>query len=116
MEQKVELKPCPWCGKTPKVLRVDFTDPIEYGVACLNMSCPIRPSAGCFDTEEEAAQAWNSMQERTCHIEEAEFEFIGSDDHKKGIARCYVCSECQDMIEQDANYCPNCGAKVVKDD
>lgn len=53
------------------------------------------------------------VEREICHIEEAEFEFIGSDDHKKGIARCYVCSECQDMIEQDANYCPNCGAKVV---
>ena len=66
MEQKNELKPCPWCGETPKVLRLNFTDSIEYGVACLNMSCSIKPCSGCFDTtEEEAIEHWNTRYERT---------------------------------------------------
>ena len=108
MEQKSELKPCPWCGGTPKVLRVDFTDPIEYGVACLNMSCPIRPSAGCFDTEEEAAEAWNSMQEKTCH-------FVGhftdyEDEENRYVWECDVCHE---KVNPFTYYCPHCGAKAV---
>lgn len=112
MEQKVELKPCPWCGETPKVLRLNFTDSIEYGVACLNMSCSIKPCSGCFDTtEEEAIEHWNTRYERTG-------ECICIKDGPMYDTYRYTCCgyEHAESVSEDygvQNYCPNCGARLV---
>ena len=103
-----ELKPCPFCGSNNQTIK-------NVWQTWRFVACECKAGGAPAKDDEGAIRNWNIRQERTCHIEEAEFEFIGSDDHKKGTARYYVCSECQDMIEQDANYCPNCGAKVVND-
>ena len=108
MEQKNKLKPCPWCGETPQVLKPSFIDPPEYGVACLNESCLVTPCTDGFDTAEEAAEAWNSMYEHgTCHIDAIVNPY--------NQIESYRCSECGAQILLSFDYCCGCGAKVVND-
>lgn len=33
-----------------------------------------------------------------------------------GFNDCYICSECGKIAMNDSNYCPNCGAKMDKED
>ena len=61
----VQLRPCPWCGKVPKMQRysVGKTRELRYGVWCDNgneRQCPMLAieTMPC-KTREEAAAAWN---------------------------------------------------------
>ena len=55
----LELKPCPWCGKTPTMMAwTDYST--RYRVTCFYTDCTIQPGTGpLFDRKEEAAKAWN---------------------------------------------------------
>ena len=33
-----------------------------------------------------------------------------------GFNDCYICSECGKIAMNDSNYCPNCGAKMDKEE
>lgn len=61
-----KLKPCPFCGKTPKVVSdVRFPPPNQFRteafeVVCMNPKCPIyRADNTYFLSKEEAIKAWN---------------------------------------------------------
>ena len=109
-----ELKPCPFCGgemKTDVVtFDVEFYEPpyeswylehVDLDSAA-DERCPIPTTDTFYDTEAEAIEAWNTRAERTC-----ELTLDGTDG-------CFGCSECFENIPPLANYCPNCGRKVVR--
>lgn len=54
-----ELKPCPFCGTEPIIIR-------EYGmtqVKCNNFECWILPGTSRYTNEEIAFNAWNERAE-----------------------------------------------------
>lgn len=85
---KEELKPCPFCKKTPNVGLC--------GDRVLHYCDVLRETLGC------TVEAWNTRAERTCHI-------VETDDGR------FACSECgaSYLGMFDMCWCPDCGAKVV---
>lgn len=115
-----ELKPCPVCGSANVGVRSWWNALHETGyfAECMDCGCmvgfmadPMGWCAAAYDTEEEAAEAWNTRAERTCR-------------DKGGIGTkfpaVFICSECGwcstvfAFGECMPRYCPNCGAKVVE--
>lgn len=92
-----ELLPCPFCGGEAQVAR---TAAGYWAAYCEEPMCG---RVGNFKTEADAIEAWNTRAERTC-----ELTLDGTDG-------CFGCSECDENIPPLANYCPNCGAKVVSE-
>lgn len=54
-----KLKPCPWCGKKPKIRGVDG-DWIRVG--CLRFECEIMPNTTLYRRKKEAITAWNTRK------------------------------------------------------
>ena len=94
-----ELKPCPVCGGKGIVQAIDFypdySDPPIWWVAC--ETCGAHTDEFEGETEAEAVEAWNTRAERTCRYDDG------------------WCSECEHFLHIGFNWCPWCGAKVVKD-
>ena len=51
----MDLKPCPFCGETPSLVRWGN----EWDVECISNDCLIVPETGLFKTKIEAIEAWN---------------------------------------------------------
>lgn len=133
-----ELLPCPFCGGPAEILTAEsMNGGYLFGIMCNDC----RSRGDIYDTEAEAIAAWNnraervgerktinktgdfvthdSRAERTCRIVKTPSDSDFMDDWR------YRCSECGCNIpvnERDpktgdvinaANYCPNCGARVV---
>ena len=54
-----KLKPCPFCGSTPEVDRLDG----EWIVSCENPGCRIYPHTSGDDLVDDAIAAWNERTE-----------------------------------------------------
>jgi len=50
-----ELKPCPFCGKSPKIHRSNFSE--RYRVRC-ESGCGAETA--CYGIKEKAVNAWNT--------------------------------------------------------
>ena len=96
MSDETTLLPCPFCGGEARMLG---TKERWFNPACSNAEC------GCewtdsYATEAEAVAAWNARAERTCKR-----VWTGAE---------MICSSCAYQLnDKTANYCRNCGAKVV---
>lgn len=117
----IDLKPCPFCGGKASVID-HHNDDGSVSVGCADDTCLGFSGLGwLYKTEAEAIKAWNTRYERTCRIlpKPSDSDFV-NDWH-------YLCSECgceipvyernpddYRVIIEHANYCPNCGAKVVE--
>lgn len=55
-------------------------------------------------------ETWNRRAERTCHLIDCPPSTCA---RKEGWATWPKCSECGEAVRRKANYCSNCGAKVV---
>ena len=96
-----ELKPCPFCGEEAMIITAEsMHDGRLFGIMC--SVCHSRGDV--YDTEAEAVEAWNSRAERTCRF----LPFVDG----KGDG---VCSECESLMYDTDNYCPNCGARVIRE-
>ena len=117
-----ELKPCPFCGSTaviqkiePRLYRPTRNHP--YCVICYNCDLMFGYDVdygGIFDTEEEAAEAWNrrSGEQERKHgywIESHEHVYIGN-----GVKEWtnWYCSECDAPNDKLTDFCPSCGADL----
>lgn len=56
------LKPCPFCGKTPELLSRRY-DRTKYQIACVFDGCACMPDTWLYTTKEEAVRMWNARQE-----------------------------------------------------
>lgn len=106
----MDLKPCPFCGEEGHITMSSD----GYGVECWNRRCTDMQMEQ-LPSEAEAVRAWNTRVERTCH------------DVYPMATYCFACSECGHTRrfiqgwnsvthsgQDEFNYCPNCGAKVVE--
>lgn len=50
-----ELKPCPFCGREARTLKLD-----NWTVDCLKLTCIAHGLRMEYETEEEAIKAWNT--------------------------------------------------------
>lgn len=102
-----ELKPCPFCGGKAEIARNKSVTSLGwYGrcTSCLSSGQRFLVRTETFHTEAEAIAAWNTRAERTCH--------------NKTYGNYLHCSSCDELIYQgdrQFDYCPNCGAKVMKE-
>lgn len=117
----IELKPCPFCGGEANTFQTRWTNNRWY-TCCPSCEtiCGLPDGdefVGKYDTEAEAAEAWNTRAERTCKA--ANLAEYAWDD--------FECSECGWVtwgffMEHEGcgtvckpRFCPNCGAKVVEE-
>lgn len=116
------LKPCPFCGCTAiYVTHTNYYD-TEDTVSIFCNGCKAHvtleqnEAEGINEkTKSEAIEAWNTRVVRTCHIT--------TDMNARGIdfPKCSLCGygipfygDYANGKDYPANYCPNCGAKVVE--
>jgi hypothetical protein len=52
----MEILPCPFCGKQPKILK-------SFGTYKLRCDCELKPTTGIYFREKNAVQAWNKRKE-----------------------------------------------------
>lgn len=118
------LKPCPFCGGQPTLEHhSEIKKPEECAEDCEECGCcdatpefwaiahrckinnfDVAIDCGCFGTEAEAIEAWNTRAERTCKHERM-FNLV----ERECDGKRYSWRD-MDM----PNYCPNCGARVVE--
>lgn len=99
-----ELLLCPFCGGEAHMESKHYGDTHYWRVWCQTPFCAFMSVA---PTEQQAIEAWNTRAERTCELE---FDF--------GMT-AIQCSKCHYRLPKgthlmEVNYCPNCGAKVMK--
>ena len=107
-DSNATLLPCPFCGGEafPNIeLR-------KHWVECRECAA----ESGCYRTEAEAIEAWNTRATRTCEMIHHEVE-MPKELKEAGVEMfVYECSECGERTFCDYNYCPNCGAKVCTEE
>lgn len=54
-----------------------------------------------------AIEAWNTRHENTCHPKDKGEHLSGTD------CPAWECSKCGELFEAGANFCSNCGARVI---
>lgn len=98
-----ELKPCPYCGHDMDIMTgIGRGGDAEYILYCTNVRCSLNSLFDRlkFDTRRDAVKANNTRHEMVCHMEDGLFK---------------TCSECGPLLDDEYNYCPKCGAKVVNE-
>lgn len=106
MAEFVGLEPCPFCDGDAKVFHYSSAIRDEvWRVVCDKPFCAQGPDGY---TEAEAIAAWNTRAERTCE----NVDKFASD----GFFICGNCGFGDNAIELTPNYCPSCGARVIKSD
>lgn len=59
MEQKIELKPCPFCGVVPNIRTYRYKYGIRYYVKCGNRDCDTMPHTFMWEKKQHAIDDWN---------------------------------------------------------
>ena len=97
-----ELLPCPFCGGEAVIEchKFQLCAPVFNGI------CTVCDSAGpCENTHGDAVAAWNKRSERTCRWVPIRNE--------RQLAHC---SGCNAYLDWAMDYCPKCGARVMRGD
>lgn len=62
-----KIEPCPFCGKTPNVVRRSpigfinkFLYTVDYIVVCNHTLCRIKPETPGYEDRETAIEVWNN--------------------------------------------------------
>lgn len=120
---KIELKPCPFCDGDAELIDDDGSHGKVYSVwhQCprnggkfnkYGSVCKLTIDTGWYDTEEEAAAAWNTRHERTCII----IGFTSAVRDSRGLIEyppVWNLSCGHEAAWWKPQKCPSCGAKVV---
>lgn len=107
-----DLKPCPFCGGEAEVTCAG-RGRYQAQARCTQCHCEL---GEWFISKQAAAHAWNTRAERTCKPTEENYCQCGQDLvlFDMGIGPN------GGAVELDPpmlfNYCPNCGAHVIKSD
>lgn len=101
-----EFKSCPFCGGDAFM----NLEGRKFWIECRGCAA----ETGCFKTEDEAIEAWNTRAERECEPTEDWHCPCGQD-----LVSCDTgIGPNGGAVELDPpilfNYCPNCGAKVIR--
>lgn len=123
MSQKIELKPCPFCGGRAKI-----SSYLSGSVVCMDCGAsskriPESPKYCAIDT---AVEAWNRRYiidaMPTIETELVKHGKWEETSNVRKIGKCNIpiskCSRCGfsfcDILNNNElyNYCPNCGAKM----
>ena len=121
-----ELLPCPFCGGEAEIVEGMYSSFQEgYAIRCHHCVLTLGASGrlgecyewSCsFATEAEAIAAWNTRAERTCKVVQVEVDINDYNGVTFHTERWNECSVCECRFPDLANYCPNCGAKVLRGD
>ena len=107
MGETGELKPCTFCGGEAQVART------AAGYWAAYCEKPMCGRVGNFKTEAEAIEAWNTRAERTCH--RVDVNGYGFRFECSACGYVAIVHNCEIRLDELPNYCPNCGAKVVRE-
>lgn len=105
----MELRECPFCGGDARIIAKPYETKVCVG--CDDDTCLGFYGLGwLYDTEREAAEAWNRRAERTCKRRNHD-----TDDYYMRYCSCSRCNSAwfEDIYDNPFSYCPHCGAKVV---
>lgn len=109
-----ELKPCPFCGEDA-AFSCDHIETVNgHSAKFWDVSCDRCGAQTDYYSEEQGGEvaaiaAWNTRYERTCTMTLKHFSGW----------HCSACGELATLTGTDEtfrnlNYCPSCGAKVVR--
>ena len=111
-----KLLPCPFCGGEARICeggingRMRVYGLVEHKDGCFLLADGL-PTKYQHIMESDFA-AWNTRAERTCHADQH-----GGYRYRFECSACGYSSlthNCEKMMDEPPNYCPNCGAKVVE--
>lgn len=114
-----KLRTCPFCDGEVQVVNVSYKHE-QWFVTCDNDRCLAKPFTTEFDSPQKAINAWNTRSERSCRILKtwSDSDFVQDWNYKCSECGAFVPVYERDIATGDvssaANYCPNCGAKVVE--
>ena len=111
-----ELKPCPFCGEEKvQIEDISSEDEQYFMIQCSNEKCS---AATCFgDTSENKNKAIEAWNRRTADVEPVKHgKWIQVDNTKCRCSNCDTIALIALYPHGNKNYCPNCGAKMVKED
>lgn len=108
----IGLKSCPFCGCEAEIITAESI----HGGYLFGIMCKYCGSRGDFHhAEYQAIDAWNSRAERICHDVKPSLSYFKCDScgmEDMGGTELWIRDGFYRL--QKPNYCPNCGAMVVK--
>ena len=105
-----DLRPCPFCGGEAHAALAAYASGATAHVVCDACGAKVygygRGERGLRD----AVERWNRRAERTCRVVSAK--------ECGGVGYAPGCSECGWQMADSMwhNYCPNCGARVIREE
>ncbi len=73
MNEMIEPRPCPWCGKAPVVRETrNARNRKSFVVGCCNDACEVAPETFLCPTRQEAVDTWNRYEETLAKLKQAE--------------------------------------------
>ena len=105
-----KLKPCPFCGGNA-VIRKNEERVKPFMVRCGNMGCGLlMVMTDYFATEEEAIEVWNRRADRQTG------KWIVDGHHIQcNVCHVYMCDTDREGDSIPRSFCPNCGAKMERE-
>lgn len=82
--------------------------------------CPLGLWGRRFSDDKNAYDEWQVVLDEIDSIPAADVALVVHGRWRLvcelGFNDCYICSECGKIAMNDSNYCPNCGAKMDKEE
>lgn len=103
-----ELKPCPFCGRIPKV---EDCGTNRFFVKC---ECGIAQDKLYFQRC-DAVRRWNTRRQQPERKTGKWVVFEAPDELHCGLVKCPFCKEELIAKPDEYSYCPNCGAKMERE-
>ena len=109
---EIKLKPCPFCGGRGRIMRAGNN---AYVVRCKECGTQTPRSfikdwhRNKYIAQGNDAGAWNHRVDAQA-IKHGKWKFAFMD---AIYEETYCCSVCGEIGYPEANYCPNCGAKMI---